>query len=249
MIINCLSVIFNIPDKSSGMEGVPMVLEEYLSQAEINLKLMSRTAKGFVDTSSSPDKADKMTKGLTGTVAANLALTNYLAAIRYAFNSGRSVTDSPKILRLFVEKLATEINTGILKNGILIRSGADSSKYPYTRITDLESAMTEFYQELYGRIHDSTIDLIETAAWIEWQIDFRDHFFADGCGKTAKAVSTWLLMTIGHKLPDYTAGSLIPQEKARDVYYGHSPSYIRGTDHVREIIDFKLFLNYYRGLF
>lgn len=214
-------------------------LSEYMQGAWRNLLAMSRTAQGVVDTSASAGKADSMT-GVTGDAAAELAQFNYCAAIRTAHENRYRTFHSPDELRGFVEGLATKINRGIVKDGSLIRS-TDSDKYPYVRIAQLEDYARTFYRNLYNRTKNPTADPVEAAAYAEFGIDFAGHFFADGCGKVAKVVSSYMLMRAGHALPEYRGG--------RAAYYANQLPQIAGQDPIADAAGYRKFLNYYRGLF
>lgn len=228
-------------DSLSSVEfaGGKIPLESYLQDANRNLLAMSRTAQGVVDTSASTEKAESMT-GISGENAANLAQQNFETAIREAYDNRDRVFSSPEDLRIFIEGLASTVNSGIVKEGSLIRT-ADSNKYPYVRVTDLENYMEKFYQDLYRRVENLTSDPVETAAFAEFGIDFGGHFFADGCGKTAKVVSSFLLMRQNHKLPEYRGG--------REAYYANQLKQIAGKDVEADRIGFQKFLNYYKTLF
>ena len=175
--------------------------EMYKHTALANLAATSRTARGIVDTSASADKAEKMMGG-TGAEVAERAVANFTSAIEKLFEARDTQFKDAAELRTFVEGIAQEINAGITKEGVLIRE-SDSEKFPYTRIKDLESAMNNFYEELFERLQNKDTDSVELAAWIEYRVDLSDHFFADGCGKAAKAISSWTLMRNKHILPTY----------------------------------------------
>jgi hypothetical protein len=172
----------------------------YLGKAEENLQATSRTANGTVDTTASAGKADKM--AASGQEAADLATRNFQGVMKTLYDNRNRVFASPQELRSFIEQQATDINKGITKEGVLIREG-DAPKYPYTKVANLEQAMGQFYGELFDRLKDPGQDPKKLAAWIEYRIDLTDHFFADGCGKTAKAISAFALMRAGHELPTY----------------------------------------------
>ena len=214
---------------------------DYLKQALENLQLTSRTAKGVVDTSASADKAEKMAGGLTVEMAAKRALQNFNNAIQYLFEHRQEQFDDSQKLREFVESVVKQINTGITKEDVLIRSGMDSTKFPYTKIVDLEPAMQQFYKELLRRLKDPKEDPKEIAAFIEYHIDPIDHFFADGCGKVAKAISAWSLMQKNFPLPHY---------RGRDEYYARArlenPTGDSITDKQRQ---WEQWLAYYKTLF
>lgn len=214
-------------------------LNSYLADAERNLMAMSRTARGVVDTSASKEKADSMT-GVSGAEAADMAKNNFDAAITEAFEHRNHQFESPQELRAFVETLAEQVNDGIVKEGSLIRS-SDSQKYPYVRIANLEKEMGKFYEGLFERVNNPEADPVESAAYAEFGIDFAGHFFADGCGKTAKVVSSYMLMRSGHKLPEYKGG--------REAYYANQLKQIAGEDEAADEEGYQKFLAYYRTLF
>lgn len=213
----------------------------YVAASQRNLEVTSRTAKGVVDTSASPDKAGKMAADLTPDKAAERAQSNFKNAIKELFSNRDRSFQSPNELRTFIEGMAMKVNQGILKEGeSVIRGGADSPKYPYTRIANLESAMTQFYDELHARLADPNEDPVKLAAWAEYRIDMTDHFFADGCGKMAKAVSAFILMRARLPLPTY---------KNRDEYYRYGRKQIRDPN-VPESNDpeVQAFADYYKTL-
>lgn len=228
-------------DSLSSVEfaGNKIPVEAYLQDANRNLLAMSRTAQGVVDTSASAKKAESMT-GVSGEAAADLAKQNFETAIREAYDNKERQFESPENLRGFIEGLAATVNSGIVKEGNLIRT-SDSDKYPYVRIANLENYMNKFYQGLFERIQDPEADPVESAAFAEFGIDFGGHFFADGCGKTAKVVSSFMLMRHNHKLPEYKGG--------RSAYYANQLRQIAGEDEAADEAGYQKFLDYYRGLF
>lgn len=222
--------------------------DAYAAAAMTNLENTSRTAKGIVDVSASPDKAAKMQEGLTGESAAELAKNNFQEATRAAYENKDKQFDSSDELRQFVESIASTVNQGIIKEGTLIRSGADSPKYPYTRIAELPGRMEKFYEDFQARLDNPKEDPKSLAAWVEYKIDLSDHFFGDGCGKTAKLISSWVMMRAEKNLPDYTMGGKIPKEQARDNYYKNAPTTIPGTNPEREAEELQNWTNYYKQL-
>lgn len=215
-------------------------LNDYLQQAHRNLMATSRTAQGVVDTSASPDKAQQMS-GVSGDQAADLATNNFHDAIRSGYAQRDRQFQSPGDVRNFVEGMAGTVNKGILgPDSSLIRQH-DSPKYPYTAAQDLPGAMDNFYGGLHARLNDPNSDPVETAAYAEYGVDPGHHLFSDGCGKTAKALSSYVLMRHGMSLPTYPGG--------RDEYYRHvgrtqpiGPRAYDGDD------SYKDFLNYYRSM-
>lgn len=220
--------------------GADTSLENYLAQAHRNLKATSRTAQGVVDTSASPDKAQNMS-GIGGQEAADLATQNFTNAISHGYANRNRQFNSPDDVRQFVEGLAGKVNQGILHDDASLLRTHDSPKYPYTRTQDLPGAMQHFYQGLHQRLNDPNADPVETAAYAEYGVDPGHHLFADGCGKTSKALSSYILMRHGLPLPTYPGG--------RDEYYKHvgrtEPIGARPYDNDDTYHDF---LNYYRSM-
>ena len=116
-----------------------MTKEPYWDQAMANLRVMSRTANGELDTSASADKKDKMAV-TDGETAKDLALRNYEDALDMAWDNRFRVFSDAGDLRSFIQDLARLVNRGLLKEGILYRSGADSEKFNYTPVAHIEAS-------------------------------------------------------------------------------------------------------------
>ena len=224
------------------------VLKRYMEAARRNLLATSRTAHGIIDTSSSNTKSRAMAEGASEN-AAKLSMDGFEKAITTAFSAIRHKFKNPMELKMFVEGIAGIVNGGIVKEGALIRSGEDSVKYPYTRIEDLPAAMKDFYGQLLSRMNNENNDPVETAAFAEYGIDICGHFFADGCSKTAKVISTFILMRAKHALPDYSRGQNRDYAANRAEYYSHEPKEPKGPHILQDKEAYAEFLKYYRGLF
>ena len=202
-----LGGIIDYKEGLASLEMPAISAEQYRKDANRNLMEMSRTAHDTIDVLASSTKAESIEVDKNANVA-DLALNGFDRAIDMAYEAKDHHFESPAELRKFVETVAMTVNGGIVKDGMLIRSGEDSDKYPYTRISDLPNAMDSFYGQLLARIDNPDADPVETAAFVEYGIDLTGHFFSDGCGKTAKAISSFVLMRQNHKLPDYARGKL-----------------------------------------
>jgi N12 class adenine-specific DNA methylase/predicted kinase/alkylhydroperoxidase family enzyme len=177
----------------------------YVEQGMANLKATSRTAAGIVDISASVGKAGQMAEGLTGDLAARSAVENFQGVISDIYRRREQMALlKPSELAKELDKIALAINRGILKEGALYRED-DSDKFPYTRVADLPAAYKQFSEELAARLDDENADPVETAAWIEWRTNMTDHVWADGVGKTSKALAAIPLMRAGLSLPRYRA--------------------------------------------
>ncbi len=213
--------------------------KQYLADALRNLAVTSRTARGVVDTSASASKSEKMMSGLSAEHTADTAASNFAAVIERLFGDRDKKFQDPAELKSYVEDIARRINAGITREDVLLRD-EDSSKFPYTRIADLPAAMEQFYEELFTHLGEADSDPVKLAAWVEYRVDLSDHFFADGCGKTAKAISSWVLMRARHDLPLY---------RDRKELYQNAPTEIRGRNQPADREQFEKWLAYYRTLF
>lgn len=212
---------------AEGAREIEQALEraEYVHAALANLQATSRTASGEVNVEVAEEKADAVT-GISGKEAADTATANFVRVIEKLFAERDRTFKDASELRAFVEDAAKGINEGIIKEGILIRTH-NTDMYPYTRTENLEEAMSQFYTEFLEKLRRGD-DPKEVAAWVEYRIDLTDHFFADGCGKTAKAIAVWVLMRAKQSLPVY---------RSRDEYYGNA----RGG--------YDAWITYYKSLF
>lgn len=243
-----LGGIINYKEGIANLEMPAISADQYKKDANRNLMEMSRTAHGTIDVSASNTKAESIEVDENANIA-DLATSGFDRAIDIAYEAKEHHFESAAELRKFVETIAMTVNGGIVKDGMLIRSGEDSDKYPYTRIADLPATMDNFYGQLLERINDPNADPVETAAFAEYGIDLTGHFFSDGCGKTAKAISSFVLMRQNHKLPDYARGQDRSYKENRAEYYAHAPKQIQGIDQNEDIRAYHDFVDYYRTLF
>ena len=80
------------------------------------------------------------------------------------------------------------------------------------------------------------------AAFTEYEINIRGHFFSDGCGKSSIASAAWVLMLRNHPLPVYKGGYR--------AFYAYEPPFRKGSrPEEEEKAFYERFLNWYRGLF
>lgn len=179
-------------------------LEEYTNQSVENLKRASRTIAGEgVSAAAQPGKEALFVEGITPEEASKRAEQNARSATQFAHeNIDRQFTDTEDLLR-FTDDLSRTVNKGILKDTSLnapVTRRIDSEKYNYTKVSDLADARQQFATELLDRLNRGE-DPRETAAWIEWRGNYTDHFWADGSGRTSRALADWVLMRNGEKLP------------------------------------------------
>jgi hypothetical protein len=185
-------------------------------------------------------KKDQVRESLVPAEIEEITRKNLQTTLEYLLaNKDKEFKNSDE-LREFVNKAAVGINKDLIKDDTAITRSSDSDKYPYTKVSDLKQAMDQFYDELLPRLNDPNQDPEELAAFIEYRIDLTDHFFVDGSGRTAKAVSTWSLARANHELPKYGT---------REEYYAHAPTQIRGQDAEVDKRQWGNWLEYYKTLF
>jgi hypothetical protein len=203
-----------------------------------NLHQLSRTARGVLDVSASPDKAAAMVtlSAEDARLATHLSLK---LAVEQMHRARWTVFASPVELRGFVEGLARTVTAGVLRNGHLVRSH-DSDKYPYTLVKHLDAAMTQFYAELHARMARSESPRT-LAPWVEYRMNLADHFFSDGCGKVSQLVAGFVCMRMGHPMPLY---------RTRDDYFeGLGGRQRRGLDPKADELALQRFTAHYQQFF
>ena len=165
-------------------------------------------------------------------------ISNFTGVIEQLFADRNKKFATAAELRSFVEGVAQKVNEGITKEDVLVRTH-DSDIYPYTRTEKLADEMEKFYADFFVKLNDGT-NPRDFAAWVEYRIDLTDHFFADGCGKAAKAIAGWVLIREKQQLPKY---------RGREEYYTNAPTVIRGTDANTDREQYERWVNYYKSLF
>lgn len=213
--------------------------DAYVAQAMANLKKTSRTASGTVDTSASKGKAGQMAEGLTGSDAAAHATKNFESVVGALFDQRDHDYSDPQRVQALCDNVNKELNRGITKEGVLLRTD-DSDKFPYTKVADIPLARQQFAEEFAKRLSDPNADPIETAAWVEWRVN-RDHVYADGVGKSQRALAALPLMRANLPLPNYD-----DPKKFFKFMPSTPPDPKKGPESYTEGEDYKRFLNYYR---
>ncbi len=239
---------------NAGKEGLILELEEkarrwrrenalpeaLLERGMKNLLHMSRTANGSVDVSSTREK-EKVMLVTDGDEAARTARRNFEAALRLAWSLRNAPLEGPQDLRRVLEGIALEVNRGILREGCLYRQ-EDSHKHTYLPAGAIAEDVEWFCGELLRRLSLEPGDPVEEAAFAEFSINFRGHYFSDGCGKTSMACAAWVLMRRGHALPEYACGP--------KAFYRFEPDFVKGTRPAEEEeAAFHAFRDFYRALF
>lgn len=184
--------------------------ESYVDSALANLKASSRTAQGVVDTSARAGKAEQMAVK-SGDEAASKATANFKSTIEHLYEQRDKKFSSTGDVLSFADGVAKKVNAGITKEGVLLRD-SDSAKFAYTPVDQLPAARKQFAQEFRQRLDSD--DPVETAAWIHYRVNFTDHFYADGVGKTSEALASYVLMRHDHPLPEI---------KSRKDWFAHAP--------------------------
>jgi len=219
---------------------------DYFTQAESNLMVMSRTANRNLDLSTSPYKKERMAEGLDPNYAAALVKRNFSRVCIYTYHFRNMLVSCSDCIRSLIDNIAYIMNQELVKKDYLYRLD-DSIKYPYTLVQDLTQSRHDFYERFFSILKEGK-DPIYLAAFVEWHIDIRDHFFVDSCGKIARAVSSWVLMRANLPLPDLTFQGFYHREESKQRYYSYTPNYRRLENLVQDDLDFYDFYKYYTSL-
>ena len=216
---------------------------DYLSFREDfleNLKVMSRTANSILDLSSSETKSESM-ETQDADIAKKHLDENIEKALILIYENRYKKFSSEEELGNFILQIAECTNSGIVKPDKLFRSGADSTQFPYAKIKDLKELWAWFCRELFHMLAETGKDPVEVAAFAEYFINRRGHFFSDGCGKIAMLISSFILIRNDMNIPKY---------RSREEYYSTAETKnIPTIEHPMEEDAFQTFLKYYKSLF
>ena len=213
--------------------------DEYLHNMNRNLSTMSRTAHGIIDTSASADKKDSLLIG-SGEQVRTIVTENITNALQFVYDNRNIHFQDPDTLRAFILKIASIVNNQIVKPDRLIRNGADSTKYNYVKIADIEAVFTDFCRKLYERLSGIPYDAVETACFCEYIVNGAGHFFSDGCNKCSMVISAFCLMRADLPLPVYDS---------RENYYSFFGKILQPSkDYYIDEDSYQKFYTYYKGI-
>ena len=208
--------------------------EYYLKRGLKNLTTLSRTSQGILNVSSSQNKKEKVIFSSKEKLK-SITIKNFQGVLSYLYVNKSRQFSSKEELKVFIENLVKKITGGVLKEGTLYRD-EDSPKYPYIQVSKLPRQIEKFYTSLFSRLNRE--DPFALAAWIIYNIDLEGHYFADGCGKTALALSSYVLMRKNKKLPNM---------KDRKDYYAHAS--VKGAGERLKCVSLRKWKRYYLSLF
>ena len=167
------------------------IKEDWIKTVLKSISSMSRTVKGISDISSSAEKPklEKEGDALKNRTSQNLKLT-----LEYLWENQERTFNSPAEMWEFIDTVATMISDGLLQEGQSLWRTWET-KFRQTKPQKIEAEYKKFCQWLFEVIDVG--DAIETAALIEKRLDGEVHPFADGCGRTAKVMATFVLLRRG----------------------------------------------------
>jgi len=184
----------------------------YILASMENLSKTSRTAQWILDASASDNKQFKF-ENITPEEAWVIALENFQKLSEYIYINKDMQFLSVEELQWFVENIAKKTNEWILKPEYFMRDEnpkldekTGKPKYAYTDKDGLDTAFNQFIVEFYDKLNNPATNPIELASRVEYRVNLKDHFFADGCGKTSILLSNFVLMRYGEALPQIRDG-------------------------------------------
>lgn len=223
-----------IEKKATTLNEETPTAEQYMDLLDTNMRNTSRTFSGIISGGEQIGKAEIIAEkygSMDEAAKKRLTIDNYNVVSKYIYDQKDREFRNPADLRKFIERINMGLTWGKKTvdqagNGILLPlkgvkelTQADWKNYPKmrqketkylaTKVKDLDESYDEFFDKFFEKLNDSSINPIELAAWAEYHVDIRDHFYEDGCGRTAKLVSAWVSMRYGLPLPDYTCGGKI----------------------------------------
>jgi len=164
-----------------------------------NIQALSRTAKGVSASSSSEKPSLLVTEGAE--LAARVK-ENFGHAAAKAYSTSMNDLCDEHGLRSFVDSIAIQMSSGLLKGSSIYRTWVQG-KYPIQSETtppqkvepkDLEREYAEFVRTLAIKLDTLSVRVVvEVAAWVERDLNWRIHPFADGCGRVSVLLGAWVL--------------------------------------------------------
>lgn len=175
-------------------------VQYYLDAANYNLNQISRTAAGVTDSSSSANKKDVFVEGAD---AGAITKKNFEVMIRTLYAQRNFVFDKQGLFD-FILLINRGLVKGVTKENTNLFRTENSDKFKYTHYRALKENLLDFCEELsveLKRKNPSEKEVLEMVAQVYFKINFTDHYFADGCGKTAEALAIFILMRYGYQVP------------------------------------------------
>lgn len=192
-------------EKTEGSMG--MQFQTWFQAVEGNITSLSRTAGGKADRSSSSHKPRLLKH--EGPELAKQVATNLRRAAEYVWACDRSNWGD---FHQFAEHVAKLVSKEILPQEISIyRAWVPEGKYQHwPKPHIVESEWLLYCQQFDRQLRAGSMKPHVLAADLERSVDLEIHPFADGCGRTGKLLSSWVLLR---------AGLLPPLLSDRDAYY------------------------------
>jgi len=188
--------------------GIDVEKNRYILASMKNLSETSRTAKWVLDASASENKQFKF-ENISPEDAWIKALENFQKLSEYIYENRNMQFVSVEEVKAFIENISKKTNEWILKPEYFMRDENPSldeatgkPKYAYTDKDGVQRTFDQFCEEFYNKLQDTNIDPLELSAWVEYRVNIKDHFFADGCGKTSILLSNFILMRNNISLPE-----------------------------------------------
>jgi hypothetical protein len=168
------------------------------------LATQSRTLGGISDTSSS---ADKPKLAAEGEALAQKTRQNLRNALEFLWENRGIVFHSADEVRGFIDRVAAMVSEGLLAPGQSLYRTWDTKFENQAAAEEIEPQYRQFCLWLFGSLDN---DPVETAALTEKRLDGDIHPLADGCGRTTKILSAFILLR--HEL-------FPPRYRSRGEYY------------------------------
>lgn len=207
----------NLPDGIAYVrDGVSKVeihqsalMNKYREVFIANLSKTSRTAKGVLDVSVAEKKKAHIVENID---PSKIVEANERKLFEFLWERSDYHFDNPVNVLNFIDEIAGVVNSNLVETPKLWRTW-DVKYGRQVKASDLGGEMMSFASEFMAKRAQLSKehDFVEFASWVELQFDRHLHPYVDGCGRIAKALSCWVLMSRGLPLPDYIN---------RDLYYG-----------------------------
>lgn len=160
---------------------------------------------------------------------------NLRRAITNIWSAGDNVyldhENDGKGVQTFIDGVAKKISTGLIDiDHELYRTWDTRGKYPWqVPPAKIMESYNKFCMVLAHRLNENDSDPLITAAWVERELNWHIHPFADGCGRTSRLIGAWVLLRYGlppvifRNVEEYYAKMREGEERWREYYRMHQP--------------------------
>lgn len=174
-----------------------MTLNDYLEQFRKNMMIISNTANGTPNMFAAIAIIDPMPAGSADN-AQNPSQENMERALKFLYDNRTRNFGSAKDLEKLIFETAEITSKGVIRE--------DSAGFNYASLIQIPLMWNWFISNFYWMLTSQCFEVEEIAAFSEYVISIKGHFFSDGSTIISMLMSTYVFMRFDLPCPEYTSG-------------------------------------------